>query len=77
MYEYTKLYYGTPCQVKYYDSAEDSMCGGIAYQDFIICGSSGDIKRIEQVIQEAKQEGIFWDDAIIELDWIDLNNAII
>ena len=77
MYEYTELYYGTPCQVRFYDSAEDEMSGGIAYHDFIICGRTGDIKLIETIINDAQRAGIHWDDAVIELEWIDLSSSIL
>ena len=76
IYEYTELYYGTPCQVRFYDISRDEMIGGIAYHDFIICGSTGNILPIEKVIAAAVSTGMHWDDAVVELDWLDLGYII-
>ena len=78
-YEYTPLYYGTPCQVKFWDCGDPdniTMYGGIAYHDEIICGCCGAILSIQEVIDDAAECGIHWDDAIIELEWIDIEEAI-
>lgn len=78
-YEYTPLYYGTPCQVKFVDCGDPNnitICGGIAYQDFVICGCCGAILPIQEIIDDAVAYGYHWDDAIIELDWIDIDEAI-
>ena len=75
-YEYTPLYYGTPCQVRFYESFTKKYLGGIAYHDKIICGHCGSIYRIESIIHGAESAGIHWDDAIIELEWIDISDII-
>lgn len=78
-YEYTPLYYATPCQVRFIDLGDPSnptMCGGIAYKDGIICGCCGAILSIQEIIDDAARAGIHFDDAIIELDWIDIEEAI-
>lgn len=53
------------------------MMGGIAYQDFVISGLTGDVFKIQDIIDEAQKVGIFWDDAIIELEWMSVSGAII
>ena len=75
-YEYTPLYYGTPCQVKFYEDFEKQYRYGIAYHDEIFCGCCGLIYKIENIIGNAERAGIHWDDAIIELEWIDLSDII-
>ena len=79
VYEYTPLYYGTPCQVKFWDCGDPNrplLSGGIAYHDEIICGCCGTVLSIQDIIDDAKECGIHWDDAIIELEWIDIEEAI-
>jgi hypothetical protein len=50
--------------------------GGIAYHDFIICGCCGAIMPIEDIIEEANEFGVHFDDAIKELEWIDISDEI-
>jgi hypothetical protein len=78
-YEYTPLYYGTPCQVRFVDCGDPNKiiaCYGIAYKDEIICGCCGAILSIDGVIKDAEKAGVHWDDAIIELEWIDISENI-
>ena len=78
-YEYTPLYYGTPCQVRFVDCGDPNnitMCGGIAYHDFVICGCCGTILPIQEIIDNAAEFGYHWDDAIVELAWINVEEAI-
>jgi hypothetical protein len=79
LYEYTPLYYGTPCQVRFVDCGDPkniTKCGGIAYQDFIICGCCGAILKIDDIIKDAEKAGVHWDDAIVELEWINISESI-
>ena len=79
-YEYTPLYYGTPCQVRFYDgnNPDDiTWHGGIAYQDYIICGCCGLVLPIQEVIDDAVVCGVHWDEAIVELEWVDISKDII
>ena len=79
-YEYTPLYYGTPCQVKFVDCGDPdniTLCGGIAYHDFVICGCCGTILSIQEIIDDAVANGYHWDDAIIELEWLDISDEIL
>ena len=76
-YEYTPLYYGTPCQVRYFDVDEQQFRGGIAYQDFIICGHFGSLVKIEDVIKSAAENNIHWDDAVVELEWVNISTSIL
>lgn len=50
--------------------------GGIAFEDEIICGCCGGIFYIEDVVACAEADGINSDEAIIELDWIDISKDI-
>ena len=78
-YEYTPLYYGTPCQVRFYDGNNPDEVvwhGGIAYQDYIICGCCGLVLPIQEVIDDGVACGLHWDDVIVELEWLDVSEAI-
>ena len=79
MYEYTKLYYSTPCQIRFVDCGDPhnpTTCGGIAYKDEIICGCCGAVLSIQDIIDDAEKFGFHWDDVIVELDWIDIDETI-
>ena len=75
-YEYTPLYYGTPCQVRFYEAADGLFRGGIALDNYIVCGCCGAVLLIEDIIKDAESVGIHWDDAIVELEWIDISDII-
>ena len=75
-FPYTPLYYGTPCQVRFYDAATGNYYGGIAYQDVIFCGCCGSIIPIKDVINNAFRVKMSADEAIVELEWIDLSDII-
>lgn len=79
VYEYTPLYYGTPCQVRFVDCGDPNNITasyGIAYKDEIICGCCGAILSIDGIIKDAEKAGVHWDDAIIELEWINISESI-
>ena len=76
-YDYTPLYYSTPCQVRFYDAENGEFCGGIALHDFIICGMTGDMLKIDHIIKIAEDNGIHWDDAVVELEWLDISENIL
>jgi hypothetical protein len=42
----------------------------------IICGVDGEIFITDYVVSNAAAHNIHWDDAVVELDWIDINKAI-
>lgn len=78
-FPYTPLYYGTPCQVKFLDCGDlDNIttCYGIAIEDRIICGCCGAIFLIEDVVKDAEKANIHCDDAIVELEWVNISEAI-
>ena len=75
-YEYTSLYYETPVQVKFY-TTDNEIRGGIAYHDFIICGCCGLIFPIQEIVDDAKKDGIHFDDAIVEMEWVDIEDGIL
>ena len=76
-YEYTPLYYKTPCQVRFYDVYDGIWRGGLAYQDKILCGCCGGILNIQDIIDDAKKAAIHFDNVIVELEWIDISDAIL
>lgn len=74
-YEYTPLWYLSPCQVRWYNTKAKKWEGGIAYLDRIICGDGAVISN-EIIVTEAARDGVAPDDAIVELEWIDLSDII-
>ena len=75
-YEYTPLYYATPCQVRFFNYKRQSIEGGIALYNLIIGCHSGDIFITDKVVEEAAKYDIHWDDAVIELEWVDIERNI-
>ena len=77
-YPKTPLYYEHPVQVRYWDNGLQKYVGGIGYQDFIICGCCGKICSVAEIIKEGEEIAhIDEDEAIIELDWLDISCEII
>ena len=73
------MYYKTPCQVRFVDCGDPNditICYGIAYKDEIICGCYGAILSIDGIIKDAEKAGVHWDDAVVELEWVDLTDII-
>lgn len=64
-YPYTPLYYDELTTVKYYADGKYNI--GLAYHSHLTT-TSGSILFLEAIIQAAANDGIDWDDAIIELD---------
>ena len=62
--------------MRFYDAFDNMWRGGIAYHDFIICGCCGAIMPIEDIIEEANEFGVHFDDAIKELEWVDISDEI-
>ena len=75
-YEYTPLYYATPCQVRFFNYNTQNMEGGIALYDLILGGKTGHVFFIPAIIEEAAKYNIHWDDAVVELDWVNLEKFI-
>lgn len=74
-YEYTPLYYKTPCQVRWYEPKSRTWHGGIGYRDILIRGD-GSVVKLDDVITAAGACGVFWEDAVVELEWLDLDRVI-
>ena len=71
-------YYMEPTQVRFWDTGEQKYYGGIAYQDYIICGHCGNICQIAEIIREADEYShLDCDSAIVELAWVDLSDHVI
>ena len=75
-YEYTPLYYATPCQVRFFHPRRLNFEGGIALHNIIIAGADGEIFITDWVVTNATNHNIHWDDAVVELDWLDINCEI-
>lgn len=64
-----KKFYEVPTQVKFIESAdvvdEPHWIGGIAYQDYVICGECGGIIDLEDL------------EDIIELPWVNITDEIV
>lgn len=69
-----KVNYDFPTMVVFchQEDGEDEirMIGGIAYNDYIICGECGGLVMVDEVLEQ------FGEDGIRELDWIDISEAI-
>ena len=72
-----ELYYSHPVQVRYWNAEYHNYFGGIAYHQFLIDAISGEAHLIANIISAAANDEISVDDAIIELDWLNLNKAIL
>ena len=73
-YSYTSLYYSTPCLVRYFDIKTKSYQEGICIHDQLIT-YDGRIFPTDEIIRWAAQYA-FWDNAVIEQTWIDLNDLL-
>ena len=71
-----KKYYEKPTQVKFYDIDEDRWVGGIAYEDYILCGCCGGKIEIFDLLMEAEATDMKSDMIIQELVWIDIEETI-
>lgn len=73
-----ELYYAHPVQVRYWDTGRQKYVGGIGYHDVIICGCCGKACSIDAIIDEAaKYSKIDADRAIIEMEWLAIDQSII
>ena len=72
-----ELYYSHPVQVRYWDAECHKYFGGIAYRDFLIDGCFGTVNLITVILEAAADDGKTADEAIVELDWLSLNKAIL
>lgn len=68
------LYYDHPVQIRFW--REGRYVGGFAIHDFIIDGERGALYLTKEVISLGVQGGVYWDDVIIELDWLNLSEEI-
>ena len=63
-----KKFYDVPTQVKFIENpdivSDPRWIGGIAYQDYVICGECGCIIELEDIVN------------IIELPWVDITDGI-
>ena len=71
IYDYTPLYYATPCQVRWYNIQDHQWHAGIAYKDELIL-DDGAVDKIDAIVKAAQTCGIHWDDAVVELNWLPL-----
>lgn len=74
----TELYYSHPVQIRFWEPCVKRYVGAIAYKDFVICGCCGSLIPIQDIIDTAKEfSNMNEDEAIVELDWIDINQEIV
>ena len=64
-----KKFYDVPTQVKFIETTDvvddPHWIGGIAYQDYVICGECGGIVDLEDIAD------------IVELPWVDITDGIV
>lgn len=64
-----KKFYDVPTQVKFIENpdivSDPRWIGGIAYQDYVICGECGGIIELEDIAD------------IVELPWVDITDGIV
>lgn len=70
-----ELYYNGATQVKYFN--DGVYYGAIAYHDFLIDGSTAQIIPIKKILTATRAKDMSDDLAIVEFDWIDLNDIIL
>ena len=75
-YEYCPLYYATPCQVRFYHPSRLCYEGGIAIHNMVISGVDGEIFIADHIVSSAAAHKVHWDDAVVELAWLDISEAI-
>lgn len=73
------MLFKSPTQVKFWRADGDYYTAGIAYKNEIICGCCGGIFEIEEIIKDAKNDGVmpiipyeFWVDLVSEITGDDL-----
>lgn len=70
------LYYTTPCQVRWYNWKTGFYDGGIAYKDVLISGIDGEVYTLKYIRYKAEYCGVRADDAIVELEWLNISRCI-
>lgn len=73
---YTPLYYPEPMQVKWWSAKDGHYHGGIVYKHDLIT-YDGEVRLIDDIMQEGINEDVYWDNIIIELSWINLDKEIL
>lgn len=73
------MFFESPTQVKFWDTDGGHYTAGIAYKDEIICGCCGGVFEIEEIIEDAKNDGVvsiipyeLWADLVSEIAGDDL-----
>ena len=69
-------YYEIPTQVKFYDVDGDNWIGGIAYENYIICGCCGGKIEISDLVMDAEEIDMKPDMLIQELPWVNIDETI-
>ncbi len=72
-----ELYYSHPVQVRYWNTYYKRYMGAIAYHEFLIDGRCGEARLLSDIIKVAVECGKTADDAVIELDWVAIDTAIL
>lgn len=76
MYEFTPLFYATPCMVKFLD-LDCKYHLGIGFKDSLIDLRNGEVFDINQyVVLCTNALRIHFDKVLVELKWTSLDNAL-
>lgn len=66
------MYFDTPTQVLFYNTEEFTHTGGIAFENYVICGCCGSVIMFEEIM-ERTPEGKAW---LVVMPWLNLSRAI-
>lgn len=73
-----ELYYAHPVQVRYWNVKHEEYRGGICYHNWLIDAGTGSVNSIDKIVEEVKKAtSLATDDIIVELDWLDINQAVL
>lgn len=65
--------FDVPTQVRFYDVNGDHYIGGIAYNDYVICGCCGGVIPISEIFEDAPYEVV---PLFIYEHWVDIQEEI-
>lgn len=71
------IWYTHPIQVKYFNPDETLFRSGIVYHSDLICCHCGQHYNVNDILAKAEVFNISEDEAVIELSWKNLDNAIL
>ena len=69
-------YFEEPTQVAFYNPVDERWLGGIAYQDFIICGECGHVVPVSEIL-EIKEVPDDHKTPLVPLKWYTISEEIL